>query len=126
MHREHEELMRSEFFEQAQLARTQAHTHSDYQYERLAAARATYDDRWLSGPHAEEWAFLSASYEDWQRDPKSMARLMDNLDAIHAHHGQVFGVTEVRRRSLAQARDLVTIDHTRAPAEHEHGIEWGR
>ncbi|MVU79481.1 hypothetical protein GPX89_19810 [Nocardia sp. ET3-3] len=126
MHREHEELMRREFFEQAQLARTQAQTRSEFQYERLALTRANYDDRWLAGPHAQEWAFLSASYEDWQRDPKSMTVLMNNLDHIHAHHGKVFGLTDVRRRSLEQARDLVTIDHTRAPAEHEHGVERGR
>ncbi|MFE3195021.1 hypothetical protein ACFXHA_38865 [Nocardia sp. NPDC059240] len=126
MHREHEELMRREFFEQAQLGRTQAQTRSDYQYERLAVARAEYDDRWLAGPHADQWAFLSASYDDWQRAPKTMAKFMDNLDRIRAHPGFDFTVTDVQRRSLEQARDLVTIDHTRPPAEHEHGIEWGR
>lgn len=129
MYPEHEEAMRRDFFEQAQLSRNTFRSGiTEPELNRIYTAQAEYDQRWYAGPHVEEWAFLQAAYDDFQQQPKQMARFVADVEQHHTLYGD-FGLTDVRRRSLFQARDLVHLDHTRAPIENpqpQHDIERGR
>ncbi|MFD0000160.1 hypothetical protein [Nocardia sp. NPDC127526] len=130
IHAEHEEAMRAEFFAQAQLARNAYRSDiTDAELDRIYRDTAEYDERWFGGPYAEHWAFLSASYDDWQQRPKDMRRFVADVERRRELYGREFGLTDVQYRSLHQARDLACLDHTRAPVDHtQHhpGYERGR
>lgn len=129
MYREHEEMMRREFFEQTRLSRNAFRSDiTEAELNRIYTRQADYDQRWYAGPHVDEWAFLQSAYDDWQQRPKQMARFVSDVEHNHQLYRD-FGLTDVQRRSLFQARDLARLDHTRAPNEHpepQHEIERGR
>ncbi|MGX1805171.1 hypothetical protein ACWIGI_05605 [Nocardia sp. NPDC055321] len=109
MEREHEEMMRSDFRDQAALqARTcQADVTEQEIGESFSKVREIHG-RWHSGPHAEQWQFLSDAYADWRDRPDTMARHMDNVE-----HNRAQGwdpLDGVQYRSLLQARELTAPD----------------
>ncbi|MFJ9368783.1 hypothetical protein ACIRRA_30755 [Nocardia sp. NPDC101769] len=106
MEAEHEEAMRSDFREQASLqARTyQAGVTETEIGESFSKVREIHS-RWNSGPHADQWQYLSDAYEDFRDRPDTMDRFLDNVEFNHAQ-GWDGGLDEVQRRSLHQAKEL--------------------
>lgn len=129
MHPEHEQMMRQEFFEQAQRARDAYRSDvTSTELDRIDLDVAAYDERWLGGPHADQWAFLAAAYDDWRRQPKQMQRFVGDIDANRSKYGKDFGLTDVQYRSMMQARELTSHQTTRhQPSDPRpvHGLERG-
>ncbi|WP_328711643.1 hypothetical protein [Nocardia salmonicida] len=102
MQREHEETMREDFARYASLemAITRGYTHADTDGEigRSLDARDQLSDSWNNGPHAEHWDYLTKAYDGWVGEPKRMVARY--ADIAHNPHS---GMTEVQRRSIAQA-----------------------
>lgn len=113
MEREHEEAMRREFAEQAELERgaRQAGV-TETRIEEIYRQSGEYDQRWLSGPHAEHWQYLSDAYRDCQERPDTMRRFLDNI-AHNRAHGYDGDVTDTEHRSLLQAYDLAEAERPR-------------
>ncbi|MEV6101457.1 hypothetical protein [Nocardia sp. NPDC051981] len=107
MEAEHEEAMRSDFRERTALQ------HSAYQPDvtedqinEVYTKTRQIDDRWNAGPHADQWRYLSDAYADWRDAPDTMDRFIDNIEFNRAKGYDDFGLDEVQRRSLYQAREL--------------------
>ncbi|QIS13644.1 hypothetical protein [Nocardia arthritidis] len=115
MEREHEEAMRADYEQYHQLGRAMyADGVTDTDIDRLDQQRGEVARRWEAGPHAEHWAYLSDAADDWQRAPKVMGRMLDNID-----HNDGYGVTEVEYRSQQQARQLTGNDRSRPRIQRE-------
>ncbi|WP_330183839.1 hypothetical protein OHB26_09540 [Nocardia sp. NBC_01503] len=87
-----------------------------------------YDRRWLAGPHAEHWQYLSDAYQDCRERPDTMRRFLENIEHNRRVHGYDLGVTEVQRQSLIQAQNLANEERSavRQMNPPKHGIERGR
>ncbi|MFE3958598.1 hypothetical protein ACFXPS_31045 [Nocardia sp. NPDC059091] len=106
MYREHEEAMRSEFYERVGIGLTAlAPGITDGQADEIYRRVGEFDRRWLSGPHAQEWAFLDAAYTDWRDQPQLMAKFVEDLRVNPTVYVD-YGLTDVQRRSLDQARTI--------------------
>ncbi|QLY34001.1 hypothetical protein [Nocardia huaxiensis] len=107
MQPEHEELMRSDFQDRTALT-WQAYKPDATEQTLFDISRRTaeYDQRWLSGPHAEHWQFLTDAYSDWRARPDTMGRFLDNLEHNRRTYGDTGGFTETQRQSLIQAGNL--------------------
>ncbi|MFB8001546.1 hypothetical protein [Nocardia sp. NPDC056000] len=107
MHAEHEEAMRSDFHDCIALSWKAwrpgiTSTESDGIYR----AVDDYDTRWSQGPYGREWDFLCASYKDWRDLPHDMDKFAQDVRANPDKYTE-FGVTEVQRRSIDQAENIV-------------------
>ncbi|MFE3986549.1 hypothetical protein ACFXPR_18885 [Nocardia tengchongensis] len=106
MHSEHEEAMRADFSDRAAISlNALAPRVSGEQVEEIGRRVAEYDQRWESGPHAQEWAFLHAAYNDWRDFPEDMGVFVEDLRANPTVYAE-FGPTEVQMRSLDQAHNI--------------------
>ncbi|MFJ9368782.1 hypothetical protein ACIRRA_30750 [Nocardia sp. NPDC101769] len=106
MHSEHEEAMRADFHDrQSQaLKMAQPEVSDDQRYE-IADHISEFDQRWASGPYADEWAFLRAAHADWHAYPEQMGRFARDLEASR-DVWEDYGLTDVNRRSVTQARHI--------------------
>src|SRR6476469_3282747 len=107
MEREHEDAMRADF---ADAERINAEAFRDYRAGRCTDAEfqqrieqfAAIDDRWMDGPHREQWVYLRNACDDWHHKPDQMQR---KLAAANTSRGEAStNVSDVERRSLEQAR----------------------
>ncbi|MGW0247982.1 hypothetical protein ACWDYH_15250 [Nocardia goodfellowii] len=102
MEREHEEAMRTDFTTYSELGQQMSRPSvTDREIQYLDLERQFVAERWEAGPHAEHWNYLEEAYRDFDERPDTMRRFCDNLD-----HNDGFGLTDVQRRSLEQARTL--------------------
>ncbi|MEV6100660.1 hypothetical protein [Nocardia sp. NPDC051981] len=98
--------MRSDFREQTALQQSAYRPDvTNEQIDEIYAKTRQIDDRWNSGPHADQWRYLSDAYADWRDAPDTMDRFIDNIE-FNLAKGDDFGLDEVQRRSLYQAREL--------------------
>ncbi|WP_280359239.1 hypothetical protein [Nocardia otitidiscaviarum] len=113
MHHEHEEAMRADFTTRTDLtARAYHDAVTDTQLDEIYTQTRAIDDRWGSGPHADQWQFLSDAHQDWRDRPDTMTRFLDNVEHNRAK-GYDGGIDDVQRRSLYQARELTAPASTR-------------
>ncbi|MEV6101458.1 hypothetical protein [Nocardia sp. NPDC051981] len=130
MHREHEEAMRSDFSERIGISLTAlAPGLTDDQADEIYRRVGEFDQRWLSGPHAQEWAFLHAAYTDWRDQPEAMAKLVADVRAnpgMYADHG----LTDIQSRSLDQAHNIAREERCAMqalkPPVQRQPMQWGR
>ncbi|MFE3799279.1 hypothetical protein [Nocardia tengchongensis] len=120
MQSEHEEAMRSDFRERTGLLLSGyepqvTEEQIDQRYDKVRQL----DERWNSGPHADQWRYLSDAYADWRDAPDTMVRFIDNVEFNRA---KGFGIDEVQYRSLLQAREL-TEPHRVRPRNQ---VQWER
>ncbi|MEV6100662.1 hypothetical protein [Nocardia sp. NPDC051981] len=106
MHREHEEAMRADFSDRVAISlNALAPGVTDDQVDEIRRRVAEYDQRWQSGPHAQEWAFLHAAYTDWRDYPEDMRIFVEDLRTNPTVYAD-YGPTEVQLRSLNQAHNI--------------------
>ncbi|WP_036499208.1 hypothetical protein [Nocardia aobensis] len=104
---EHEEAMRADFAERAALDRQLDERDTDpATAERVCDRIDAIDDRWDTGPHARQWAFLHHVYADWDTRPVAMSEDLDRLRAERAA-GHDIGLSDVEFRSVEQAGALI-------------------
>ena len=113
MHHEHEDHMRAEYEQFHRLEQDMYQADTDAEIDRIGAQREEIEQRWQSGPHAEHWAFLGDAHEDWQRSPKVMHRVMEDIAHQRSTTGSC-GFTDVQVRSQEQARALTGNDRPRS------------
>ncbi|MFE9323538.1 hypothetical protein ACIHDR_19485 [Nocardia sp. NPDC052278] len=109
MEREHEDAMRADF---ADAERINAEAFRDYRAGRCSEVEfqqrinqyADIDDRWMDGPHREQWVYLRYACDDWQLKPKAMQRKLAATDTSPAEASA--NVSDVERRSLVQAWEI--------------------
>ncbi|MFE3195020.1 hypothetical protein ACFXHA_38860 [Nocardia sp. NPDC059240] len=119
MHREHEDMMRSEFHDRTGLAwEADRPGISDDEQRHLNTQVADYDQRWAAGPHAEQWQFLSGALRDWQDRPDEMDSYLDVLNYQRHAFGQPEGVDETQWQSLVQAHNIAHEDRIRQRYQH--------
>lgn len=106
MHSEHEEAMRADFSDRFAISlNALAPGVTDEQADEIRRRVAEYDQRWQSGPHAQEWAFLHAAYTDWRDFPEDMGAFVEELRTNPTVYAD-FGPTGVQMRSLDQALNI--------------------
>ncbi|MGW4125871.1 hypothetical protein [Nocardia sp. NPDC004711] len=106
MHSEHEEAMRFDFQDRVALSwKALQPGVTDAQISEIECRMSEYDQRWQAGPHAMEWDFLHAAYTDWRDQPQLMAKFAEDLRVNPTVYAD-YGLTDVQRRSLDQARTI--------------------
>ncbi|MFE3080894.1 hypothetical protein [Nocardia tengchongensis] len=106
MHSEHEDAMRSEFHDCITLSWTAIQPGlADAEAADINRRVGEYDQRWQSGPHAQEWNFLCAAYTDWRDHPEDMHTFVEDLRTNPTVYAD-FGPSEVQLRSLDQAHNI--------------------
>lgn len=104
---EHEEAMRVDFAERAALERQLDERHTDAAtVEQVCNRIDAIDDRWDTGPHAEQWRFLGDTYAEWDQRPVAMREHLDRLRHQRAA-GHDIGLSDVQFRSVEQAGALI-------------------
>ncbi|MBF5001776.1 hypothetical protein IRT45_32115 [Nocardia sp. BSTN01] len=117
MNREHEEMMRREFAERAELDQSAYRSGvTEEQMDQIYSKSCEYDKRWLNGPHAEHWQFLDDAYHDWKDNPQAMERMRADI-AHNQQQGNEIGLTDVQLRSMDQSRTLIQQWQQRQQAE---------
>lgn len=108
MHAEHEEAMRADYSDRAAESWKAFWSGvTDAEAYEIRCRVAEYDQRWRLGPHAQEWEFLRAAHADWRDRPEDMRRFTEDIDT-HRKVYDDFGLTEVQRRSIAQAAAIAS------------------
>lgn len=119
VHREHEDLMRTEFHHRTALEwEADRSGISDDEQARLHAQVADYDQRWSAYPHAAEWQYLSGALRDWQDRPDDMDSYLSVLDYQRRAFGKPEGVDETQWQSLVQAHNIAHEDRVRQRMQH--------
>lgn len=104
---EHEEAMRVDFAKRAALDRQLDERDMDAAtVERVCDRIDAIDDRWETGPHAKQWAFLGDSYAEWDQRPVAMREHLERLRHQRAA-GHDTGLSDVEYRSVEQAGALI-------------------
>ncbi|WP_280410089.1 hypothetical protein [Nocardia brasiliensis] len=113
MEPEHEQAMRADFNEVAEL-RHQAWRPSTpiTETNELFAQISATNRRWLDGPHREHWQYLDDAYSDWHARPDTMARLVENVEHNRAQ-GYDAGMPDIEYRSQLQAREVTEVERAR-------------
>lgn len=120
MQREHEETMRADFDRYADLAdqidkaMNAPGPFDAEQFDAINGQQEALRKQWQSGPHSEQWEYLSDARDDWRSTPDTMSRFYDNVA-----HNDGGGLDEVQLRSLSQAAELTA-------RSNERRAEWQR
>ncbi|MFI5716080.1 hypothetical protein [Nocardia sp. NPDC051750] len=121
MQREHEEAMRIDFQDLLE-TRRQAQTElTESERDALTRISSGIDQRWRSGPYAEQWRFLRAAHDEYRDRPDAGRQLLDSI-TYNRDQGRDGGVTDVEVRSLEQVVGRSHIDGVRSRL----GLDRGR
>ncbi|MFR9753925.1 hypothetical protein ACL02S_23200 [Nocardia sp. 004] len=99
---DHEEAMRTDITTLVDITRQLRHQRiSAARYVEMRAQADEINRRWRTGPYARHWQDLVDACHDWTVIPEVMTHMLDGL----LRHGGI-GISEVKLRSLKQARTL--------------------